>query len=176
MHLPLIILHFPQMTRVGILSDTHGFLDDKILKHLEECDEVWHAGDIGSMEVVEQLEAYKPLKAVYGNIDNHVIRACCAEINSFECEQVNVLIKHIVGYPDKYDRSMKEVFEVHNPGLLIGGHSHILKVMHDKKQDLLFINPGAAGKNGFHNVRTLVRLTIEKSNFKDLEVIELGKR
>ncbi len=164
------------MKRIGILSDTHGYIDENILKYFEKCDEIWHAGDIGTMEVVEQLEAFKPLKAVYGNIDNHKIRASFPEVNAFKCEEATVLMKHIVGYPGRYDRSMQEVFESYSPKLLVAGHSHILKVMHDKKRNLLFINPGAAGKNGFHKVRTLIRLTIDDSDFKDLEVVELGLR
>lgn len=164
------------MKRIGILSDTHGYIDDKILKYFEECDEIWHAGDIGTIEVIEQLEAFKPLKAVYGNIDNHKIRATFPEVNSFIVESAKVLIKHIAGYPGRYDSSMRTVFESHSPRLIVAGHSHILKVMHDKKRDLLYINPGAAGKNGFHKVRTLIRMTIDNTSFKDLEVVELGKR
>lgn len=164
------------MRRIGILSDTHSYIDDKILKHLEECHEIWHAGDFGSMEVIEQLENFRPLKGVFGNIDNHKIRASFPEVNTFMCENVSVLMKHIMGYPGKYDRSMQEVFANHSPGLLVAGHSHILKVMPDKKRNLLYINPGAAGKNGFHKVRTLIRLTIDGEKFKDLEVVELGIR
>lgn len=164
------------MKRIGILSDTHHHLDDKIIKHLEECDEIWHAGDIGSIDVSDRLSAIKPLKAVYGNIDDHIIRASHPEVNTFKCEKANVLIKHIVGYPGKYYQDVPDLIKQHSPNILIAGHSHILKVMHDKKNDLLFINPGAAGKNGFHHVRTLVRFTVDGADFKDLEVVELGKR
>lgn len=164
------------MQRIGILSDTHGYLDDQILKHLSECTEIWHVGDFGTLEVIDQLENYKPLKGVFGNIDNQKIRASYPEINAFTCENVTVLMKHIMGYPGKYDQSMQGVFEKHSPKLLVAGHSHILKVIPDKKRDLLYINPGAAGKSGFHKVRTLVRLTIDGVDLKDLEVVELGLR
>ena len=164
------------MTRIGILSDTHYQVDDKILKHLEPCDEIWHAGDIGSLEVSDKLAAFKPLKAVYGNIDNHDIRRVWPLINRFQCEDVDVMIKHIVGYPSRYDAGIRETLSNNAPNLLIAGHSHILKVLYDHTHNLLFINPGAAGKQGFHQVRTLVRLTIDGSEMKDLEVVELGKR
>lgn len=164
------------MTRIGIISDTHSYLGEEIYRYFEECDEIWHAGDIGSMEVADKLAAFKPLKAVHGNIDNHIIRASYPKINSFHCENAHVLIKHIVGYPGRYDTSMKGVIEKYRPTLLVAGHSHILKVMYDPDHEVLFINPGAAGKNGFHKVRTLVRLTVEDSTFKDLEAIELGTR
>ncbi len=168
--------YFSFMKRIGILSDTHGLIDDLIFKHLDECDEIWHAGDIGTIEVADQLNLFRPLKAVFGNIDNHTVRGSFPELNSFECENTSVLIKHIVGYPGKYDPRMKDVLVNYSPNLLVAGHSHILKVMFDKKHNLLFINPGAAGKNGFHHLRTLVRLTIDGNEFKDLEVVELGKR
>lgn len=164
------------MKRIGILSDTHSFLDNLVFKHLEECNEIWHAGDIGSVEVYDELKEFKPLRAVFGNIDNHVIRQCCNETETFECEGAKVLIKHIVGYPGRYDQTIPPLIRIHTPTLLIAGHSHILKVMHDKKNNLLFINPGAAGKSGFHRVRTLIRLTIDSGDFKDLEVIELKKQ
>lgn len=164
------------MKRIGILSDTHHYIDDKILKYCEECDEIWHAGDIGSVEVTDTLSGFKPLRAVYGNIDNHAIRAIFPEQLNFTCENASVFMKHIVGYPGKYDSRIAHFITLYSPTLIVAGHSHILKVMHDKKNDLLFINPGAAGKNGFHKVRTLVRLTIDNKQFKDLEVVELGKR
>ena len=163
------------MKRIGILSDTHSYLDDAIFKHFEQCDELWHAGDIGSIEVYDELLKFKPLKAVYGNIDNHKLRLCCNEIERFDCEGADVMIKHIVGYPNRYDISVKALLRDKPPALLVAGHSHILKVMNDKKNNLLFINPGAAGISGFHKMRTLVRLSIDKGNFKDLEVIEMKR-
>lgn len=161
------------MKRIGILSDTHGHLDEPIFRNFEACDEIWHAGDIGNLLTFEKLEKFKPLRAVFGNIDDHEIRHCCAELNRFTLEGADVLIKHIVGYPGRYDASMKDVLVQNPPKLLIAGHSHILKVMYDKKHQLLFINPGAAGISGFHKVRTLIRLSIEEGQFKDLEVIEI---
>lgn len=163
------------MKRIGILSDTHSYIDSSIIKHLEPCDEIWHAGDIGNIETYDKLAEILPIKAVYGNIDDHKIRATCHEYERFFCEDVDVCIKHIVGYPKNYDRSIKTYLQTHPPKLLIAGHSHILKVMYDEKHDLLFINPGAAGKSGFHKVRTLVRLTIDGSNIKDLEVVEIKR-
>lgn len=164
------------MKYIGLLSDTHGFIDERIFHHFENCDEVWHAGDIGSMDCLEALERWKPLRAVWGNIDNHKIRAALPEVRRFLCEETDVLIKHIGGYPGNYDLSIKQSLHADPPKLLITGHSHILKVVPDKKLGLLHINPGAAGKNGFHAVRTLVRFALDRGRIKDLDVIELGKR
>jgi putative phosphoesterase len=161
---------------IGLLSDTHGYLDDRILYHFENCDEIWHAGDIGSMEVLEQLENYKPVRAVYGNIDEIRIRSAVPEIQRFLCEETDVLMKHIGGYPGRYDRSIWNEINKNSPKLFISGHSHILKVIPDKKLNLLHINPGAAGKSGLHKVRTLVRFVIDGSNIRDLEVVELEQR
>ncbi len=161
------------MKRIGILSDTHGFINQDIFKYFEECHEIWHAGDIGTIETADSLAAFRPLKAVYGNIDNHIMRVTYPQIQRFVCEEVDILIKHITGYPNRYDISIRDILKLDPPKLLIGGHSHILKVQFDKEHDLLFINPGAAGNNGFHKVATLVRLTVDGSNMKDLEVIEL---
>jgi putative phosphoesterase len=163
------------LKRIGILSDTHSYLDKAIFRHFEECDEIWHAGDIGSIDLYDELLAFKPVRAVYGNIDNHKIRSCCRETARFNCEQVDVLIKHIVGYPNRYDRTVVPTLQADPPKLLVAGHSHICKVIYDEKYKLLFINPGAAGKSGFHKVQTLVRLTIDNTNMKDLEVIELKR-
>lgn len=162
------------MKRIGLLSDTHGYWDERYLKHFESCDEIWHAGDIGSLEVAERLEAFRPLRAVYGNIDGQDIRLRFPEVNRFSLEGADVLIKHIGGYPGKYDPSIKNVLLVHPPRLFISGHSHILKVKYDKTLRMLHLNPGAAGKYGFHTVRTLMRFTINNGNFFDLEVIELA--
>jgi uncharacterized protein len=163
------------MKRIGILSDTHYFIHEDIFRHFELCDEIWHAGDIGSIEVCDKLAAFRPLKAVYGNIDNHDIRSQFPLIQRFKCEKVDVMLKHIVGYPGKYEKSVINILRDNAPKLLIAGHSHILKVQFDKKNNLLFINPGAAGKSGFHQVRTMVRLTIDGQDMKDLEVVEMKK-
>jgi len=164
------------MKSIGLLSDTHAYLDEQMLKHFENCDEIWHAGDFGSIRVLEELESYKPLRGVYGNIDDHEIRRIFPEIQRFMCEDVDVMIKHIGGYPGNYDRSVKQEITDNPPGLFISGHSHILKVMNDQKLKLLHINPGAAGKSGMHQVRTMVRFVVDGNRIKDLEVIELGKR
>jgi uncharacterized protein len=163
------------MKRIGILSDTHYFIHEDIFRHFELCDEIWHAGDIGSIEVCDKLAAFRPLKAVYGNIDNHDIRSQFPLIQRFKCEKIDVMLKHIVGYPGKYEKSVINILRDNAPKLLIAGHSHILKVQFDKKNNLLFINPGAAGKSGFHQVRTMVRLTIDGQDMKDLEVVEMKK-
>ena len=156
------------MKRIGLLSDTHGYWDERYLKHFESCDEIGHAGDIGSLEVAERLEAFRPLRAVYGNIDGQDIRLRFPEVNRFTLEGADVLIKHIGGYPGKYDPSIKNVLLTHPPRLFISGHSHILKVKYDKTLRMLHLNPGAAGKYGFHTVRTLMRFTINNGNFFDL--------
>jgi putative phosphoesterase len=161
------------LKRIGILSDTHGFLNEEVFSYFEECHEIWHAGDIGTIEVADRLASFRSFKAVYGNIDNHTIRISYPQIQRFMCEDTEVLIKHIVGYPGKYDPGIRETLSTNPPKLLIAGHSHILKVQFDKRNNFLFINPGAAGKSGFHKVSTLVRLTIDGSVMKDLEVIEL---
>lgn len=162
------------MRRIGLLSDTHAYWDEKYVKYFDSCDEVWHAGDIGSMEVVERFQAFRPFRAVYGNIDGQDVRKVFPLLNRFEVEGVSVLMKHIGGYPGKYDPSVRPNLFVRPPKLFISGHSHILKVCYDKTLGLLHINPGAAGLYGFHKVRTLVRFTIDEGNVKDLEVIELA--
>ncbi len=162
------------MTRIGLLSDTHGYWDERYLQYFESCDEIWHAGDIGSMDIVRRLEAFRPLRAVYGNIDGQDIRLCFPEINRFTLDGADILIKHIGGYPGKYDRSVRDILLAHPPQLFISGHSHILKVKYDTQLGLLHINPGAAGKYGWHTVRTLIRFSIDQGNFSDLEVIELN--
>ena len=165
------------MARIGILSDTHAYWDEKYLKYFENCDEIWHIGDIGSMDVADKLAAFRPLRAVYGNIDGQDIRMRFPQVNRFTYEGVDVLMKHIGGYPGNYDASIRGTLFVNPPKLFLSGHSHILKVKYDKTLGLLHINPGAAGLYGFHKVRTLVRMEIEQGTFKDLEVIELaGKR
>lgn len=164
------------MKRIGLLSDTHGFWDERYEKYFTECDEIWHAGDIGTVEVAERLSAIKPLRAVYGNIDGGDLRKMFSEKYRFRCEEVEVLMKHIGGYPGHYDASIRGSLYARPPKLFISGHSHILKVMYDKTIDCLHINPGAAGISGFHKVRTLVRFSIDGSVIKDLEVIELGEK
>jgi len=164
------------MKRIGLISDTHGYLDPKLFKYFEECDEIWHAGDIGTIEITDRIEKVKPVIAVYGNIDGHDIRIVHPKNQRFMCEGVDVWITHIGGYPGRYSIDVREKIKRNPPKLFICGHSHILKVIYDKKNELLHINPGAAGKHGFHLVRTAVRFTIEKDRIKDLEIIELGKR
>lgn len=164
------------MKRIGLLSDTHSFLDEKILKYFADCNEIWHAGDIGSLEVADQLEAFKPFRAVYGNIDGGEIRQRYPLNLRFTCEDVDVFMTHIGGYPGKYTARVKEILKADPPKLYICGHSHILKVMPDKQLDLLHINPGACGNEGFHKIKTIVRFTLDAGNIKDLEVIELGQR
>lgn len=161
------------MKRIGLLSDTHGYWDDRYLKYFEECDEIWHAGDIGSTEVLERLMEFRTFRGVYGNIDGQDIRKMLPEINRFRIEGADIVIKHIGGYPGKYDPKVKNLIITEAPNLLISGHSHILKVKYDRNFGLLHINPGAAGKYGFHTVRTLVRFSVDNCNFSDLEVIEL---
>ena len=162
------------MTKVGLLSDTHGYWDEKYLQYFEPCDEIWHAGDIGTLEVARKLAAFRPFRAVYGNIDGQDLRQLYPQVLRFTVDGAEVLMKHIGGYPGKYDTAVvPEIFR-NPPSLFISGHSHILKVMYDKKLQLLHINPGAAGKYGFHKQRTLVRFSIEEGQFKDLEVIELA--
>jgi len=164
------------MKRIGLLSDTHGYWDDKFASYFESCDEIWHAGDIGSDELVTKLEKLKPLRAVWGNIDSHPMRLRLPKDQRFELEGVKVFMTHIGGYPGKYAPAVSRELYSEKPKLFISGHSHILKVMHDKRLGLLHINPGAAGKYGFHTVRTLVRFTLDSGNISDLEVIHLEDR
>ena len=164
------------MTKILLLSDTHSHLDDAILKYAKQADEIWHAGDIGDLSVTDKLSKLKPVRAVFGNIDNHVIQKEFPLDNRFMCEGVDVLMTHIGGYPPKYNSRTRPEVQKNAPKLFICGHSHILKVMMDKKLGVLHMNPGACGKHGFHHVRTMLRFEIEKEEIKNLEVIELGKR
>jgi len=164
------------MKKIGLLSDTHGFLDKKIFKYFEEVDEIWHAGDIGTMEVVEALESFKPFRAVYGNIDGGKIRTEFPLNNKFQCEELKIWMTHIGGYPGRYSKRIREEMPLDTPDIFITGHSHILKIMPDKKHDLLHINPGACGNTGFHKVKTIVRFVIDGKDIRDMEVIELGQR
>ena len=145
------------MKKIGLLSDTHGYWDERYVRHFESCDEIWHAGDIGSIEVADRLAAFRPLRAVYGNIDGRELRLRFPQTLRFEVEGAQVLIKHIGGYPGHYDPSVRGSLLTRPPQLFISGHSHMLKVKYDKTLSMLHINPGAAGKQGFHRVRTLVR-------------------
>jgi uncharacterized protein len=163
------------LTRIGLISDTHSYLDEAVFKHFENCDEVWHAGDFGD-GVAEKLKEIKNLKGVYGNIDDDRIRIVFPEQLVFVCEDVKVMIRHIGGYPPRYNPETKKELLIHKPQLFIAGHSHILKVMYDEKLQCLHMNPGAAGKQGWHKVRTVIRFVIDGKNMKDCEVIELGKR
>ncbi len=164
------------MTKIGLLSDTHAYWDERYLHYFEPCDEIWHAGDIGSLEVAQKLATFRTLRAVYGNIDGQDIRRLYPQTLRFTVDGAEVLMKHIGGYPGNYDRSIAGSIMVHPPKLFISGHSHILKVKYDKTLDMLHINPGAAGISGFHKVRTLVRFVVDNGVFKDLEVIELAEK
>lgn len=164
------------MKKILLLSDTHSHIDDRILAYAAEADEVWHAGDIGDLSVTDALKKVAPLKAVFGNIDAAEARKEFPLNQRFFCEKVEVWITHIGGYPNKYSPAIREEIRKNPPKLFICGHSHILKVMHDKSLDLLHMNPGAVGKYGFHKVRTMLRFKIDGDNISDLEVIELGAK
>ena len=164
------------MTRIGLISDTHNYLDDAVFKHFDKCDEIWHAGDFGTAEVSDKLKAFRPLRGVYGNIDGADIRAEFPENLRFTCEGVDVLMTHIGGYPGKYAPAIRSELIVHPTQLFICGHSHILKVMFDDKLKCLHMNPGAAGKHGWHKVRTLIRFVIDGKDMKQCEVIEMLPR
>lgn len=162
------------MTKIGLLSDTHSYLDPRVFEHFDSCDEIWHAGDIGTPEIIDQLQAFKPLRAVHGNIDGYDIRLSCPPVLRFSCENVNVLLTHIGGYPNHFGAEAKALLKQEVPDLFVCGHSHILKVQYDQKLKMLCVNPGAAGRYGFHTVQTLLRLTIDKYDITDLEAIELA--
>jgi uncharacterized protein len=164
------------MTRIGLLSDTHGYIDERILFFLSKCDEIWHAGDIGNIETAHTLAELKPLKAVYGNVDGNALRAEYPKHQRFTCEGLDVWITHVGGYPKHYPKEIQSALKINPPRLFISGHSHILKVIFDDKFRMLCINPGAAGIQGFHQLRTLVRFTIDLDKIENLEVIELGQR
>lgn len=163
------------MIRILLLSDTHGFIDDSILKHVKQADEVWHAGDIGDLQVTDTIQKLKPLRAVYGNIDGAEARTEFPLDNRFKCEGVDVWITHIGGYPGRYHQRIREKIRSHPPRIFISGHSHILKVLNDKKLKLLHINPGAIGKHGLHKSRTMIRFEINGLEIRNLEVIEFDR-
>jgi putative phosphoesterase len=164
------------MTRIGLIADTHGFLDENVFKHFDNCHEIWHAGDFGDIGLAERLQSEKIVKGVYGNIDGNDIRVKFPEQLVFMCEEVKVMMRHIGGSPPNYNPETRKELALHKPRLFISGHSHILKVIYDDKIDCLHMNPGAAGKHGWHKIRTLIRFVIDGNNMKDCEVIELGKR
>ena len=164
------------MKKILVLSDTHGYIDDRILHYAKNSDEVWHAGDIGNFSVINQLYSISKIKAVYGNIDDQNIRGIYPEKNIFICEGLKVYITHIGGYPGSYNKKIKNELIDLNPDIFICGHSHILKIINDKKNNILHLNPGAAGNIGFHSLRTMIRFEISKTKINNLEVIQLGKR
>ena len=164
------------MKKILLLSDTHSHIDETILKYVALADEVWHAGDIGDLAVTDVIKKIKPLRCVYGNIDDAKARLEFPLHNRFMCEGVDVWITHIGGYPGKYNPKVKAEMELNPPKLFICGHSHILKVIFDKKYNVMHMNPGAAGKSGFHQVRTMLRFTIDGDKMKDMEIIEMEKR
>ncbi|MCU0353243.1 MAG: metallophosphatase family protein [Cytophagales bacterium] len=164
--------------KIGLLSDTHSFLDERIFEHFAQCDEIWHAGDIGELEVATRLAAFKPFRAVFGNIDGPDVRKQHLENQRFMCEELDVWMTHIGGYPPKYNPAVRKQLRDNPPDLFICGHSHILRVMPDPalKPHFLHMNPGAAGQEGFHTVRTLLRFEVNQKKISNLEVVELGKR
>lgn len=161
------------LTRIGLISDTHHYLDKSVADHFKDCDEIWHGGDFGTIAIADELKKIKPLRGVYGNIDGPDIRTIYPEQLIFMCEEVKVMLRHIGGYPPKYNPETKKEILLHRPQLFISGHSHILKVMFDEQLQCLHMNPGAAGKQGWHKVSTLLRFTIDGKEMKDCEVIEL---
>ena len=163
------------MKRIGLLSDTHSWWDDRYLQYFEQCDDIWHAGDIGSVDVAMRLQEFRPLRAVCGNCDGGDLRLLFPTILRWRCEGADVLMTHIGGYPGHYDASVRQQLYQRPPRLFISGHSHILKVQFDQRLQLLHINPGAAGLQGWHTIRTLVRLTADEGQFRDLEVIEIPR-
>ncbi len=164
------------MKRIGIIADTHSYLDEATCNHFDQCDEIWHAGDFGTIATADQLKNLKPLKGVYGNIDGFDVRSVYPQKMVWQCENVTIYMTHIGGYPKRYAPGIKQELITSGAKLFICGHSHILKIIYDDQINCLHINPGAAGKHGWHKMRTLVRLTIDGNNMKDCEVVELGSR
>ena len=164
------------MTKILLLSDTHGYIDEQMLKYVRQADEVWHAGDIGDIVVTDTIRKIKPLRAVYGNIDGTDARAQFKEDLKFKIDNKRIWMTHIGGYPGRYEARFREAFKFNPPHIFISGHSHILKIIYDKKHNMLHLNPGAAGKSGMHKVRTMIRFTIDVNTIKDMEIIELEKR
>lgn len=168
--------YFRSVKKILLLSDTHSFIDDQILKFVHQADEVWHAGDIGDLEVTDKIKEIKPLRAVYGNIDDANARMLFPLDEKFSIENVSIWMTHIGGYPNNYNLRIREEIQQNRPKIFISGHSHILKVQFDQKLQLLHLNPGAAGKYGFHKIRTMLRFELENGEIKNLEIIELGIR
>ncbi len=164
------------LKKILLLSDTHGYLDQAVLKYAEQADEIWHAGDVGPASTLDPLSAIKPVKAVYGNIDGSDVRTTYPENLVFLVENVKVLMTHIAGYPGKFSARVKDLIREHQPALFICGHSHVLKVLYDQENKMLFMNPGACGNHGFHQVKTLLRFEVNGSAIQNLDVIEIGKR
>ena len=164
------------MTRIGLISDTHSYLDEAVFKYFDKCDEIWHAGDFGSIAIADKLRSFKPLRGVFGNIDGQDIRTLYPEKSVWVCEDVKIYMVHIGGHPNRYAPGIKQDLIANGARLFICGHSHILKIIYDDKINCLHINPGAAGNQGWHKVRTIVRLTIDGADMRDCEVIELGPR
>ena len=164
------------MKKILLLSDTHSFIDEQIIKFVKQADEVWHAGDVGNIDVIKKIQKYAPVRGVFGNIDGQEIRNIFPLDNKFSVEGIKVWMTHIGGYPNRYDKRIREEIKKHTPDLFISGHSHILKVMSDKKLKLLHMNPGAAGKHGFQKVRTMLRFELDQGNIQNLEVIELAEK
>lgn len=162
--------------KIGLLSDTHSFLDPKVFTHFKDCDEIWHGGDVGDQSVLDELEAFKPLRGVYGNIDGAAIRTRLPLNQHFTVEGLTVFMTHIGGYPGRYTARVRKLLDKTKPSLYVCGHSHILKVMMDKKRRCLHMNPGACGNHGFHRVKTLLRFDVADGRVDNLEVIELGAR
>jgi putative phosphoesterase len=164
------------LKKIGLISDTHGWLDETVFKHFEACDEIWHGGDFGHSGIAEQLQGFRPLRGVYGNVDGYDVRSIYPLKSTWTCENVTVYMTHIGGYPNRYAPGVRQEIVAAGANLFISGHSHILKVIYDPKISCLHMNPGAAGKQGWHAVRTIIRFTIDGSEIKDCEVVELGKR
>ena len=164
------------MVRIGLISDTHSFLDSTVIDHFKDRDEIWHAGDIGELSLIQELEKYKPVRAVFGNIDNLEITTRYPEDLWLDVEGFSILITHIAGSPPNYNPRIKKLFKTKTPDILICGHSHILKIIRDKERNIVFINPGAAGQQGFHHMRTIMRFTLDHKEIREMNVIELGKR
>jgi uncharacterized protein len=162
--------------RIGIISDTHSFLDQAVIEHFSDCDEIWHAGDIGSLDLLEELEAFKPVRAVFGNCDGYDIRRATKEHHIFMAGEKKVLLIHIGGYPGHYDRHALDLIEKENPDIFVCGHSHITRVMNDPKRRMLCINPGSAGHTGIHKVMTILKVSVDGNNISNMEVIEFGNR
>ena len=165
------------MTRIGLISDTHGFLDTQVFQHFADVDEIWHAGDIGSLSLCDSLKQFKPLRAVYGNIDDSTVRSEYPEDNRFAIEGLNVWITHIGGYPRHYASRVRQLLKIESPDIFVCGHSHILRVMRDADfNNMLCMNPGAAGIHGFHTVKTLLRFALHNKQILNMEAIEMGRR